>query len=368
MPACRNCGTEHEIGAAFCGNCGSKIEYVENTQSVPESGKKMNTSVLVAMIVSIAAVIIVAVLVFGKGLSFGIGGGGEEPKDDIIPIDDGGIAVDEEKENVIPEPPVPDKKAEIDMNRISSIIASDKKGARISVCVIDLETGATYETNNAHSKMSASALVNVPVLYTISRCLANNYNTWDTGVIFRYMYGGRGSIKQNQSGNVFTLSYLVSQMLKYSDNNVTNSFMDHYTRDYIDEVCAHYGYNSVDLQRYLGESSASRDNYISASDAAHMLAEMYRGEAGHGITGQYLRSNFIINDNNRWKGIGSGIPSNVTFLNHNGVTSSIYNEAGIIATGNAEYVLVVLCNGGTMESSANTVGAISSYVYGVLNQ
>ena len=360
MAVCRNCGTEQENGAAFCGNCGSKIEFVAPVQVTPApvpAGKK-NNSILITCIVSLAAVIIVAMLLFtnmfgGKILS--------EPGQDSEPIPTPGPVPEIVPEIVIEEDP-------IDMAVIDSIIASDAKGARISACIIDLGTGKVYATDNAYNRMSASALVNIPILYTASKCISSGYDNWNSEVTFWYRYAGRGSIQAKQSGNSFSLDYLVRQMLRYSDNNASNSLMDYYSRGYIGDICAQFGYNSVELQRYVGESSNSRDNYISAVDAASMLAEMYSGKAGHGVTNQYLTNNFSIEDANKRKGIGKNLPGGVTFLNHNGVTNSIYNEAGIVASPEAEYVMVVLCNGGTMDSSANTVAEISSYVYGALSE
>ena len=362
MAFCGNCGKEQENGAVFCGNCGSKIEFISpvSIAPTPVSEKKKNNSTLIACIISLAAVIVVAILIFGTNL---FDGGAKPAEEELVTRENSEEA---SEEAMIPKPVR--EEDPIDMNVINSIIASDAKGARISACIIDLGTGNVYATDNAYSRMSASALVNIPILYTASKCISSGYDTWNSEVTFWYRYAGRGSIQAKQSGNDFSLDYLIRQMLRYSDNNASNSLMDYYSKGYIGDICSQFGYNSVELQRYVGESSNSRDNYISAVDAASMLAEMYSGKAGHAVTNQYLTNNFVIEDANKRKGIGKNLPGGVTFLNHNGVTNSIYNEAGIVASPEAEYVMVVLCNGGTMDSSANTVAEISSYVYGALSE
>ncbi len=255
----------------------------------------------------------------------------------------------------------------IDMEQLDAIIAADANSADISVCIVDIKNDTTYETSNAGQLMSASALVNLPVLYTVAKGLDSGFYAWDDQILFQYRYAGRGSLKQDQDGNTFDLHFLIQQMLNYSDNNATNSLIDHLGREYINSVCNIKTFDSVDIQRYLGESAEYKDNYISARDAAKMLAELYTS-SNDNINKEYLLSNFTIYDEAGYRGIGKNLPGDAIFLNHNAVTDSIYNEVAIVNSADSEYIISVLCNNGQMATSTDTVSRISDYVYTALNQ
>lgn len=268
-----------------------------------------------------------------------------------------------------PSTPIPtpvEIKNTVDINQINSIIGTDANRADISVCIYDLKNKAYYRTGNSAKRMSASALINIPILYTAENSMKNHDVSWSSRVRFKYMYSGREVIKSNQNGSEFELSYLLEQMMSYSDNNITNSLIDYWGSSYIESVCAQNGYNSVEIQKYLGESSQTRDNYICADDAVDMMREMY--ESGVAIDEDYLKSCFRISDSARFDGLGKYLPSEAGFLNHNALTSTIYNEIGIIYSDKSEYIIAVLSNNGNSETSADTVARVSDYVYRELNK
>lgn len=254
----------------------------------------------------------------------------------------------------------------VDVKQIESIIANSAMGAEVGVCVIDLKNGITYVTDNADRAMSASAMVNIPVLYTAFKDYGDTYNLGDYSVEFRYKFGGRGELTKDFDGCYFGLDYMLRQMLNYSDNNATNSLIDYFGREAINSNCNGDIYTSVDIQRYIGESSTTRDNYISAADLAEMLAVMYRTDNSLGK--DFIRQNFRIYDDTGSNGLGKGLPGNVTFLNHNAITETIYNEVAIVALGKTEYVIAFMANNGTKNASMATAAQISSYVYQSLSK
>lgn len=364
MSVCKKCGIDNEDGAMFCRNCGQKIEVesgeqkTENSEIIQEpqstSVEKKNTT-LIPTIISIAVVIIIgAMILIPKYMP-----------SNSVEYDDKNTAINNQTDEEYYKTPV--KNNLINVEQIDSIIAMDANNADVSVCVADIKNDVIYATDNAEYSMSASALVNIPILYTISKELENDNCSWNSQVNFQYKFAGRGTIKKEQDGNYFDLDYLVRQMLNYSDNNATNSLIDHFGRNYINNICNKNSFDSVDVQRYLGESSEYKDNYISAKDATEMLAEIYTSTKDD-INKDYLLSHFNIYDDARCNGVGRNLSSNVTFLNHNAVTSSIYNEIAIVVSNNAEYVITVLCNNGQMATSADTVSKISDYVYRALSQ
>lgn len=367
---CPHCGNRLNPAAMFCGNCGNSL----NPNSVKKGKReikdnnsrgKKNTGVIVLTVLLIAVIIASAAVILylcNGGEFFDNIGKGQEIEADKDE------RRDKELEKEEKEPYEVEVKDDlIDMDVIDAIIASDANNARIGVCVIDMKNDVTYSTLNATERMSASALINIPVLYVIGKDMEENYISFDTPIKFQYKYSGRGTIGKNKNGEYLELSELLSQMLNYSDNNATNSLIDYYGYGTINSVCSEYSYNSVNLQKYLGETSDYKDNYISAEDISHMLYDMYKSE-GNGINKTYLLSNFRISDNTKLTGIGKSLPQNeVLFLNHNAVTSSIYNEVAIVTSEKAEYIITVLCNDGKTEAEKTTVSKISEYVYNALN-
>lgn len=364
MSVCKKCGIENDDGAIFCRNCGQKIEVeseeqkTENNEVVQEpqsTGAEKKNNTLIPTIISIAVVVIVgAMILIPKYM----------PSNSAEFDDTNIVTINQTDEEYYKEPVKNDL---INIGRIDSIIATDANGADISVCVADIKNNVIYATDNAEYSMSASALVNIPILYTVAKELENGSCAWNSQVNFQYKFAGRGTIKKEQDGNYFDLDYLVRQMLNYSDNNATNSLIDYFGREYINNICDRNSFDSIDVQRYLGESSEYKDNYISAKDATEMLAEIYTS-SNDDINKDYLLSHFNIYDDARFDGVGRNLSSNVTFLNHNAVTNSIYNEIAIVVSDNAEYVITVLCNNGQRATSADTVSKISDYVYGALSQ
>jgi len=374
---CKKCGTQLEEDALFCGNCGSKVEPDSAKATVEDSSyefvypeiplpsknttvvKQRNLLLPIVIAIAVIALIGVSILVFClvNKSDVSVETNDEQEIEMSTNINE---ETDEEK----------DKRKEdlIDISTIDSIIESDVDSAEISVCVIDIKNDVTYSTENSTEKMSASALINIPILYATSKGIEANDISFDTPITFQYKYSGRGTINKEQDGEYFALSELLQQMLNYSDNNATNSLIDYYGNDVINSICAENSYDSVDIQKYLGEVSDYKDNYISAVDVAHMLYDLYES-SDDGINKNYLLSNFQIYDDSKFTGIGESLPkNNLIFLNHNAVTSSIYNEVAIVNAGDSEYIITVLCNGGKMETSKNTTSRISNYVYNALNQ
>lgn len=252
----------------------------------------------------------------------------------------------------------------LDVQKIKDIISSDENNATVSLYIKDLKNKTSYEVNGS-KKLSASALVNIPILYAISREYESNDNFMEESIPFSYTSTGRGKIKQEQNGEYFSINDLLHQVLSYSDNNATNSILEYLSFDKIIEICHNYGYKSVDVQRFLGKQVEDKDNYINAKDSVNMLADMYEDKTKLGK--DFITNNFKILDSTTNTGMAKSIPNDVLFLNHNALTSEIYNEIAIIKSDNAEFIISILTNNGKSETSTKTVEKLSSYIYGKLN-
>jgi len=401
MNFCANCGAKIEEGAVFCEHCGRRVEpgtppvnqgypsanYSNQTSTVvnyqapqqpstganyrapeqqmppvstPVAPKGKNTLLIVLLIVAFATLMVAAgflgyQFIFNKGT------------DEVVTVaptptpaptgDPEAIVLEEEKRDDL-----------LDMDEINRILAGVSSDTSIGVCVYDVKNDATYSAGVSDRAMSASALVNIPVLYTVSEDLKAGNITWNSNILFQFLdKDGRGALKKEDDGQYFNVTTLTQYMLNYSDNNATNSLMDHYGMGYIEEVCANGSYNSVRVERYLGILNGERDNYISADDATGMLADMYRSEEGM-VDRSYLQKFFKIEDSAKNAGIGKYLPSGITFLNHNAVTSTVYNESAIISSEDAEYVITVLSEGPKPETQKTVIADLAWYVHNTLSQ
>ena len=251
----------------------------------------------------------------------------------------------------------------IDSNEIDRIVQNTcGEGTNFTVFVKDLGTGAEFGTANAKTALSASALINIPVLFTIADAIADGSIDIKTKIPFSYTYPGRGIIKPESDGTDMTIEYLMACMLKYSDNNATNSLINYLTLDRINNVCHNYDFLSVNMQRLLvAGATTSPDNYISASDLAGMLEMLYSDSFGLGKN--YLTSNFVIQDSQKNVGVGKYLDSTSLFLNHNAILPNKYNELALISDGATTYIIAVMSDNGSSQSAADAAAAISKYVY-----
>lgn len=387
---CTVCGREIESGAIFCTFCGSPVDNIKKEIPVIPPPKPRNLTKVIAAIAAAAVFVTAAITVpltihlakAGKNtLANQVTADKKEKTEDRVSQTDADSqtvdSVNKDQQQTEEKNEESSRKFDaaddyfknfVDIERINLIIKNDANKADVSVYIWDLKNDVSYSTENAGKKMSASALINIPIIYTAEKCMEDHTISWDSSIRFKYLFSGRESIKSSQNGMNFDLRYLLGQLLNYSDNNAANSLIDYFGASYIRNICYQNGYTSVDIQKYVGESASGKDNYLCAADAVNMLKELYNSNKSYGINADYLKANFYIADDLKYDGIGRNIPSDTIFLNHNAVTSTLYNEIAIILSDKAEYIIAVMANNGKRETSEDTAAKISDYVYSEMNR
>lgn len=239
----------------------------------------------------------------------------------------------------------------------------DASGARYGLYVMDLTNCTCYGIGESDTPLPASALIGIPIMFTIADGITSGTYSMDTPVIFHYTFAnGRGEIKSSQDGQSLSLGYLLQQALRYSDNNALNSLIDYLTLDTINTTCANYGYTSVDMQRKLISGTSSLDNYISPMDAAMMLNAIYQNNFQE-INRDFLKDYFkIASDDTANKGMYPACCGADLFLNLNGITDSRYNEVGLVVNGEEVFIMAVMTVDGKQENSAPCVYNEAAYV------
>jgi len=254
----------------------------------------------------------------------------------------------------------------IDMNEVNRIVQNHVTEGRVGISIYDVKNDVFYNNMNAEDAMPASALINVPILYTVSQQLDDGSLEWNDRVLFQTEFGGRGSSPEYQDGEWYTVRDLTDRMLRFSHNDAVNSLLDYFGYDGIRRECRDHSYLSVNLQRHLAEDVPNRNNYVSAEDTTKMLAEMYLSDGE--IDKDYLINHFYISDDTARSGLGKYLPHDVLFLNQNVVNTTIHNETAIIISDDSEYIITVLCYDGDAKEFKAMGAEVSEYVYDALNQ
>lgn len=249
----------------------------------------------------------------------------------------------------------------LDRNHMSGLM--DVSYARYGLYLMDLTNYTDYMIGEAEVPLPASALIGIPIMYTIAEGIEANTLSLDDPVQFTYTFAnGRGNIKAGQNGQFFTLGDLLKEALLYSDNNALNSLIDYLTLSRINDTCHQYGYDSVDMQRKLMTESSPLDNYISPRDAAMMLNAIYQNNFS-GIDRTFLMNYFKLSAaDTANKGMYPACRDCNIFLNLNGITETRYNEVGLIENDGEVFILAIMTVDGKNETSAPCVTNAAAYI------
>lgn len=427
---CRRCWAELNETDKFCSQCGAPVRrpkthpekniyydeklYRDDKGLYRDTFLKKKEEKSHALLTTVAVLLVIAVLtVGGLALLFFLKkSGGSENKEngqattsDVVILDEGGqdalpdgtpeeetetpeTGVEEEngteaetKERVVvetePETEAAhetermESEARIREDRMEEFFSSGSTALKSAVCVYDLDHNQVYGAGEWESPMYASALISVPILYTAAVKLDRQEITLNDEILYVNSIGGRGETDpEEKDGKRFPLSYYLTTMLAYSDNNCMNCLIDFLGLSEINRICREAGFSSVDLQRKIvAEVTDGKDNYLSAKDAAGMVKELYGGKY-QTISNTFMKNYFRIDPGDGYRtviGLAQDLPEDALFLNQNGRGDTRYSEVAVISDGACQYVISVMCSGEYGFQYETAVENISNYVYQSLN-
>ena len=255
----------------------------------------------------------------------------------------------------------------IDTGYIEQILHDESSVTKAEVHVYDLKQNQEYATEGCDEPMYASAMICVPILYTAAVKLDQGAITLNDAIPYVNSIGGRGeAYPEEKEGQSFPLSYYLTTMMSYSDNNCMNCLIDYLGLDNINAACTSAGFGSVDIQRKIvAEVTDGKDNYVSAKDLAGMIRQLYQGKF-QTLGREFIMKYFKIDSGDGYRtviGLADNLPSGITFLNHNGKGDTRYNEAAVIADDTHQYIISVMCNGDYGFSYETAIEDISAYIY-----
>lgn len=150
--------------------------------------------------------------------------------------------------------------------------------------------------------------------------------------IMEYLYDN-GRIGETVEGQ--SVQNLIGQMITVSDNNATNTLIDHVGIETLNNYFSEKGYSSTKLQRKMLEQGG--ENYTSLQDAMKFLKKLYenQGNSNYSAMLEIMKR----------QQIKTKIPSqlDVPIANKTGELATVENDIGIVFSAKP-YAIVVLTN------------------------
>lgn len=163
--------------------------------------------------------------------------------------------------------------------------------------------------------------------------------------------------------NVDNYSNQPDLMISISDNGAANTLINACSMDKINEFSRENGFNETELNRRMLEWNGT-ENYTSARDCGRLLEEVLDGKYVSEAASERILT--ALKNQDRKGKIPAGVPFEVETGNKTGELNNVDNDAAIIWSPNATYILVIM--------SSDTYGRIdeirklSSMVYRAINE
>lgn len=239
----------------------------------------------------------------------------------------------------------------------------DSYGEKVAVAVASVNGDNTIAINGDKQFVSASMIKLLVLAEFIDEVdtgkisLSDVYSSEKADIV-----GGTGVIQNEPVGTKYTYDDLARHMIMYSDNTATNVLIDIMGMSTINAKAEELGLENTKLNRKMMDLHSEVENYISANDAAKVLAGIAAGELGSKRMRKkamgYLRKQ---TDN---AGLAQGLPDDVVFAHKTGSLNSIRHDGGIVEC-RSPYVIVVLTKIGAQPAN-NLMKSIASTTYQLL--
>ena len=176
-------------------------------------------------------------------------------------------------------------------------------------------------------------------------------------------------VEQKKLSEDSSLKSSIRKMITVSDNEAANELTKMLTKkktfsagaNKINRFCRDNGYGKT---RFLVEmGKCSKRNVTSTKDCGWALERMYRGTAVNKKSSKKMIK--LLKAQQRRGKLPAGLPKGVTVANKTGETSFAENDAAIVYSEGADYIIVVMSNNGN--GSVEMIRDISGMVYRYFN-
>lgn len=163
--------------------------------------------------------------------------------------------------------------------------------------------------------------------------------------------------------NVDNYSNQPDLMISISDNGAANMLINACSMDKINEFSRKNGFNETELNRRMLEWNGT-ENYTSARDCGRLLEEVLDGKYVSEAASERILT--ALKNQDRKGKIPAGVPFEVETGNKTGELDNVDNDAAIIWSPNATYILVIMSS--DTYGRINEIRKLSSMVYGAINE
>ena len=163
--------------------------------------------------------------------------------------------------------------------------------------------------------------------------------------------------------NVDNYSNQPDLMISISDNGAANTLINACSMDKINEFSRKNGFNETELNRRMLEWNGT-ENYTSARDCGRLLEEVLDGKYVSEAASERILT--ALKNQDRKGKIPAGVPFEVETGNKTGELDNVDNDAAIIWSPNATYILVIMSS--DTYGRINEIRKLSSMVYGAINE
>ena len=294
------------------------------------------------------------------------GGTAEESSTETVALQEETQVRETEEEDVTPI-------GELSGSRIEEILQMYSTAADTGIYVYDLAGNREFSYGSAGQGMYASAAITVPILYTAASLLDAGVLTLNDQIVYVNSIGGRGEpYPEQRDGVAYPLTYYLTTMLSYSDNNCMNCLIDLLTLERINSVCRAAGFTQVDLQRKIvADVTDGTENYVSARDLVLMTKELYNGKfrtIGREFMQRYFRMD-LYDEAGSVIGQASQIAARrqqIDLLTQNGRGDTRFCEVALLRDGDSTFAVGIMMRGEVGFAYEEAVKALADYIYTAL--
>ncbi len=163
-----------------------------------------------------------------------------------------------------------------------------------------------------------------------------------------------------------SVSFLLEQMSRYSDNLATNLVVDAITVDSYNKVLAGWGMGGLKIRRGVYDITAHRnciDNQITSDSLVEFYRFVYTGQKLHPSTRRKIMK--ILTSTYHRERLPALLPKNVKVANKPGRIETVNHDAGIIfpPDGKPYYIAILTGFYSDLEKSNESIAKTSLYFY-----
>ena len=151
-------------------------------------------------------------------------------------------------------------------------------------------------------------------------------------------------------------------MITISDNGAANSLINACSMEKINEFIREHGYKETELNRKMLEWNGT-ENYTSTRDCGRLLEEVLNGKYVSEKASERILTD--LKNQTVLKKIPAGVPSGIETGNKTGELDNVDNDAAIVWSPNATYILVIMSS--DTSGRIDEIRKLSSMVYNSIN-